>query len=78
MTNDDRLLRADHIDLRDGIVCDADGIPSFVGVDTKIPLGALGPVAEYEVPDDLNDVPEVHEQALDYWRSMQRRDTADE
>lgn len=76
MTDNNELLRADHINLRDGIVCDVDGMPITVGVDTKIPLGTLGPVGEYDVPDDLNDVPDVDEQALDYWRSMQRRDTA--
>lgn len=78
MTDNNELLRADHISLRDGIICDVDGIPIAVGEDTKIPLGVLGPVGEYEVPDDLNDEPRVDNDVVNFWRSKQRRDTAGE
>lgn len=78
MTYDDRLLKADHINLQDGIILDADGMPLAVGEDTKIPLGALGPVGEYEVPDDLNDDLGVDNEALQFWRDAQRRAPKDD
>jgi hypothetical protein len=73
MTYDDRLLKADHINLQDGIIYDADGMPLAVGEDTKMPLGALGPVGEYEVPEDLNDEPCVDSDVVEFWRNAQRR-----
>lgn len=73
MTYDDRLLKADHINLQDGIILDVDGIPIAVGEDTKIPLGALGRVGEYEVPEDLNDEPRVDSEVVEFWRNAQRR-----
>ncbi|WP_407559300.1 hypothetical protein [Mycobacterium paraintracellulare] len=73
MTYDDRLIRADHINLQDGITYDVDGIPSGVGEDTKIPLGPLGPVDEIALPDDFNNVPDVDEGALNEWRKRKAR-----
>lgn len=66
--------RAKTLNLRDGITTDSEGQIRSVREDTKLPLGALGPVGEYEVPDDLNDEPCVDIDALEFWRDAQRRD----
>lgn len=65
--------KADHINLRDGIKEDSEGRILSVREDTKIPLGQLGAVDEYEVPADLNDVPDVDDDALAEWRSHKAR-----
>lgn len=67
--------RADHLNLRDGIMFDVDGIPSGVGEDTKIPLGPLGPVGEHDLPDDFNEVPDVNDDALAEWGQHKERQT---
>lgn len=76
MTYDDRLLKADHINLQDGITTDVDGRILSVREDTKIPLTPFNPVDEpdeYPVPDDLNDEPRVDSDVVEFWRDAQRR-----
>ncbi|EUA14362.1 hypothetical protein I546_1141 [Mycobacterium kansasii 732] len=75
MTYDNRLLRADHINLQDGIVLDFDGIPSGAGRDTIIPLKAFNPLDEpdvYDVSLELADVGD-NQEAIDFWRNAQQR-----
>jgi len=65
--------KADHVNLRDGITFDVDGIPSRVGEDTKIPLNPFNPLDEpdvYEVALELPDVGD-NQDTIDVWR---RRD----
>lgn len=76
MTYDERLLKADHVNLQDGITYDVDGIPNFVGEDTKIPLTPFNPLEapdEYEVRLEMRDVGD-NQKAIDFWRNAQRRE----
>ncbi|MES3639882.1 hypothetical protein Q9Q75_25700 [Mycobacterium intracellulare] len=75
MTYDERLLKADHVNLQDGITYDVDGIPSFVGDDTKIPLKPFNPVQEPDEYDISLQLPDVgdNQETIDFWRNAQRR-----
>lgn len=78
MNYDNRLLRADHVNLQDGIALDVDGVPCGVGKDTKIPLKPFNPLDEPGVYDVSLEVPEVGQETVDFWRSAQRRAPKDD
>lgn len=75
MTYDERLLRADHINLQDGITLDVDGIPSGVREDTKIPLNPFNPLEAPETHECLLELPDVgdNRETIEFWRNAQRR-----
>lgn len=75
MTYDNRLLRADHVNLQDGIAFDVDGIPSGVGEDTKIPLNPFNPLEAPETHEYLLELPDVgdNQETINFWRNAQTR-----
>lgn len=75
MTYDERLLKADHVNLQDGITYDVDGVPSAVGEDTKIPLKPFNPLQEPDEYDVSLQLPDVghNQETIDFWRNAQRR-----
>lgn len=70
---DECLLKADHVNLQDGILYDVDGFPLAMGEDTKISLRPTGPGVEHtvavEFPSEADEEKRVSD-ALDYWRSQ--------
>ncbi|KEF98365.1 hypothetical protein K883_01368 [Mycobacterium sp. TKK-01-0059] len=79
MTYDERLLKADHVNLKDGFTSDADGRILSVREDTKIPLKPFNPLdapEEILLPEDLQDLNDdlpPNEHALAEWRAHKQR-----
>ena len=72
---DERLLKADHVNLQDGILYDVDGFPLAMGEDTKISLRPTGPGVEHTVAVEENPGADVERaaNALQQWRKRQQR-----
>lgn len=77
MSYDERLLKADHVNLQDGIVCDSEGMPLAVGEDTKVLLRPTpGVVEEVDLGKQLHDDPDEDaaraRDAAQFWASQRR------
>lgn len=72
--------KADHVNLRDGIVDDSEGRILSAREDTKIPIHPFNPLDEPVEIDVSLELPDVgdNQEAIDFWRSAQRRAPKDE